>query len=314
MTLAVFYDNNDNSDDIFVHDGEMNLNDRQLRLLVSAHIASALKGKTDTETLIENSFTVPPASGLGSNVKNILAAKLGSDGSALGLLICLNKTAGDFNTIDMNIHDLVAGQTSGFLSNRSMFMEMQDLFMGVLSALAATIDAKDAYTGRHSDRVANLSQEIALRSGLLREDQIRNIHLAGMLHDIGKIAVPEHILTKPGKVTEEEFNELKKHPKKGADILKGIKRLDEISTAILTHHERYDGKGYPRGLAGEDIPLAGRIICLADSFDAMASNRPYRNALPMEIVRAEIEKGAGTQFDPRLAKITLSLDLEQFTA
>ena len=129
--------------------------------------------------------------------------------------------------------------------------------------------------------------------------------MAGLLHDVGKIGVPEAVLQKPGRLTDEEFEQIKQHPAIGAKILRDIKQIEDIIPGVLYHHERYDGKGYPDGLAGEDIPLMGRIICLADCFDAMTTSRTYRKALPLEVAMAEIRRCAGTQFDPRLAEVFL---------
>jgi HD-GYP domain-containing protein (c-di-GMP phosphodiesterase class II) len=125
--------------------------------------------------------------------------------------------------------------------------------------------------------------------------------MAGLLHDVGKIGVPEAVLQKTGRLTDEEFAQIKKHPEIGARILKDIKQVEDIIPGVLHHHERMDGKGYPAGLAGENIPLLGRVICLADCFDAMTSSRTYRKALPLEVALTEIRRCAGTQFDPVLA-------------
>ena len=126
--------------------------------------------------------------------------------------------------------------------------------------------------------------------------------MAGLLHDVGKIGVPEAVLQKAGKLSDEEFGQIKKHPEIGARILRDIKQVEDIIPGVLHHHERYDGRGYPAGLAGENIPLFGRIICLADCFDAMTSSRTYRKALPLEVALSEIRNNAGTQFDPVLTE------------
>jgi len=140
---------------------------------------------------------------------------------------------------------------------------------------------------------------------------VERIYLCGLLHDIGKIGVPESTLCKEGRLTDDEYTRMKRHPDLGASILRGIRRLDDIVVGIRSHHERYDGRGYPDGLAGENIPIEGRILGLADSFDAMTSNRTYRRALPLERAVEEIRKNAGTQFDPALAEVFLSWDLEK---
>ncbi len=176
----------------------------------------------------------------------------------------------------------------------------------IIRALAYTIDAKDCYTSGHSQRVADYSLAIAKRMGKSEEEQ-QIIYYAGLLHDVGKIRVPEEIINKPGKLTEEEFNQIRIHPVSGYHILKDIHEDVRIAYGAKYHHERYNGKGYPNGLEGENIPEIARIIGVADAYDAMASNRSYRGALPQEVVRSEIEKGKGEQFDAKIADIMLQM-------
>jgi putative nucleotidyltransferase with HDIG domain len=184
--------------------------------------------------------------------------------------------------------------------------QLDKLNTNIIKALAYTIDAKDRYTSGHSQRVANYSRELAKRMGKSEEEQ-RIIYYAGLLHDVGKIRVPEDVINKPGKLTNEEFNQIKMHPVSGYHILKDIYEDKRISTAAKYHHERYDGTGYPNGLSGTNIPETARIIGVADAYDAMTSNRSYREALPQEIVRGEIEKGIGKQFDPEVGKVMLQM-------
>jgi putative nucleotidyltransferase with HDIG domain len=305
----VVYPHSDQQGELAVLCDGLEISQDQFRTLVAGQIAPRLS--LDRAGWIDNSFSASAELGLGPAPRNCLAAALISGDEMFGVLVCLNKT-GEFDSVDLKLAGAVGGQTAAFLANRALFSDMEELFMGVLRSLTATIDAKDAYTGQHSDRVARLSRTLAQRMGL-NDEQIREIYLAGMLHDIGKIGVPESILCKPDKLTDEEFDRLKEHPELGARILSGIRQLDGVVEGILSHHERPDGRGYPRGLSGQDVPIAGRIICLADSFDAMASNRPYRDALPMDVVIEEIQKNAGTQFDTQLVEIFMTLDLEEFT-
>lgn len=176
----------------------------------------------------------------------------------------------------------------------------------IVRALAYTIDAKDRYTSGHSQRVADYSIAIAKRMGKSEEEQ-KIIYYAGLLHDVGKIRVSEEVINKPGKLTEDEFNQIKIHPISGYHILKDIHEDARIAYAAKYHHERYDGNGYPYGLEGENIPEIARIIGVADAYDAMASNRSYRTALPQDVVRSEIEKGRGGQFDAEIADIMLEM-------
>lgn len=178
--------------------------------------------------------------------------------------------------------------------------------MNIIRSLAYTIDAKDRYTSGHSQRVAEYSLAIAKKMGKSEEDQ-KIIYYAGLLHDVGKIRVPEALINKPGKLTEDEFDQIRIHPVSGYHILKDIHEDERIGYGAKYHHERYDGTGYPNGLVGENIPEIARIIGVADAYDAMASNRSYRNALPQDIVREEIEKGKGRQFDPEIADIMLGM-------
>lgn len=176
----------------------------------------------------------------------------------------------------------------------------------LVQTLVKTIDAKDRYTNGHSQRVAKYAAEIAKRMGKTKKEQ-NNIYHAGLLHDLGKIRVPEEVINKPDKLTDAEFEQIKVHPIASYYILKDIYEDPLIALGAKYHHERYDGRGYPNGLQGDNIPEIARIIGVADAYDAMASNRSYRKALPQEVVRSEIKKGRGVQFDSKIADIMLSI-------
>ena len=184
--------------------------------------------------------------------------------------------------------------------------ENERLFLHVVSSLASAIDAKDTYTNGHSLRVAEYSREIAKRYGYSKKHQ-EEIYMMGLLHDVGKIGVPDAVINKPAKLTDEEYEIIKNHPVLGARILGNIKEMPALVKGARWHHERYDAKGYPDGLAGKDIPEEARIIAVADAYDAMTSYRSYRLPLPQEVVREEIEKGVGTQFDPEFAGIMIEM-------
>lgn len=184
--------------------------------------------------------------------------------------------------------------------------QVEMVTLNSIMSIANTIDAKDKYTSGHSVRVANCAVEIAKKLGW-SESEIQNFRYVALLHDIGKIGVPDSVLNKPAKLTDEEFAIIKKHPVTGGEILKDIRMIDHVQEGASFHHERYDGKGYPFGLKGIDIPLYARIVCIADSYDAMTSNRIYRNKLTQEQVIDEFEKGSGTQFDPNLADIFIDM-------
>ena len=189
---------------------------------------------------------------------------------------------------------------------KSQQKKLQQMSIQIAEALAGAIDAKDTYTSGHSFRVATYSREIAMRY-CYSADMQENVFITGMLHDVGKIGVPNAIINKPGKLTEEEFAIMKTHPAIGAEILEKITTIPFIATGAHWHHERYDGRGYPDGLKGDDIPEIARIIGVADAYDAMSSKRSYRDVLPQEVVRAEIKKGRESQFDPRFADIMLDM-------
>lgn len=176
----------------------------------------------------------------------------------------------------------------------------------IIDALTEAIDAKDSYTRGHSRRVAEYAKTIAARAGKDKKTQ-ENIRYMGMLHDIGKIGVPDSIITKSSSLSDKEFFVARKHPEIGAEILSTISEIPGLAVGARYHHERYDGTGYPEGLAGEAIPEEARIIAVADAYDAMASKRSYRDVLPQEVVYEEIKKGRGTQFDPVFANIMLAM-------
>ncbi len=185
-------------------------------------------------------------------------------------------------------------------------MEYKSITLESLQAIARTIDAKDEYTNGHSIRVSYYSKLIAENMGMSQDD-IENIYYIALLHDIGKIAIPDSILNKPGRLTEDEFKIMKSHTTRGARILKGISTIPQIIEGAKSHHEKYDGSGYPEGLKGENIPLVARIICCADCFDAMASKRVYKEPFSLEVIIGEFERCSGTQFDPQIARIVIDM-------
>ena len=182
--------------------------------------------------------------------------------------------------------------------------ENERLFLHVVSSLASAIDAKDTYTNGHSDRVARYSREIARRAGY-EGNRLEDIYMMGLLHDVGKIGIPDAVINKPARLTDEEYDIIKTHPIMGARILGNIKEMPKLANGAHWHHERFDGRGYPDKLSGENIPEEARIIAVADAYDAMTSHRSYRDILPQDIVRKEIKNGKGTQFDPAFADIML---------
>jgi len=242
-----------------------------------------------------------------------IAGATGDGNRIMGLMVAVNRIGRqDFDSTDIKLFNSVAGGCAVFIENGRLFKDLKELFIGSLKALTSSIDAKDNYTHGHSERVAFISRWIAERLSAeepMEEEQIHRIYLAGLLHDIGKIGIDEAVLRKTGKLTDEEFACIKKHPSIGAGILREIKQMRDITPGVLSHHERVDGKGYPDGLVGEQIPLTGRIVGLADSFDAMTSKRTYRDAMSVNKALDEIEKGLGTQFDEKIGRVFLDSDI-----
>jgi len=204
-------------------------------------------------------------------------------------------------------------QERNILMDRASYLERQvtearsNIMMcyeGTVQALILTIDAKDSYTHSHSNRVAILSSSIAASLGVPQQT-IKEIKYAASIHDIGKIGIDENILKKNGRLTDDEYTQMKNHPAIGVRIVQSVPFLEDAIPVILYHHERYDGKGYPEGIQGEKIPKSARIVNVADAIDAMMSARPYRGALGMSNVMSELRDNAGTQFDPEIVDIIL---------
>ena len=181
---------------------------------------------------------------------------------------------------------------------------IKESFLNFLKALVLALEAKDDYTSDHSRRVSDVAVAIARSMGMPLED-IEKVRVAGLIHDIGKIGVKEAVLNKPGRLTADEYKQVKTHPQIGANILIMVVDDNQILEAVVHHHEHYDGSGYPDGLAGEQIPLGARILAVADAFDAITSSRPYRDAMSIKEATVEIQKGEGTQFDPEIADVLL---------
>lgn len=194
----------------------------------------------------------------------------------------------------------------GYKNERDFGRKVEEMNIQVVTALAAAIDAKDPYTNGHSSRVAAYTKMIAKKAGY-SESRQDEIYMMALLHDVGKIGVPDDVLNNPGKLTEKEFEKIKKHPIIGSNILESIKERPNLRIGARWHHERYGGGGYPDGLVGEAIPEEARIIAVADAYDAMTSVRSYRDLMPQQKVREEIVNGSGTQFDPRFAKIMIQM-------
>jgi len=234
-----------------------------------------------------------------SGIRSLLAIPLISRDKVTGVLLLADTKSGQFGKEAAFTIEKIAAQMAVALDNASLYENMRSLFINTISSLANVIDAKSPWTKGHSERVMHIASNIAKEMGL-DEDAVERIRLGGLLHDIGKIGVIEALLEKPEILTEDEFPPLRLHPEKGVAILAPIEQLEGVLPAILYHHERYDGTGYPKGLKGEDIPLEARIVTVADSFDAMVEDRPYRKGFSVDEAINELQGNAGSQFDPKV--------------
>lgn len=225
---------------------------------------------------------------------------------AVGVLNVGSKRPSAFTTEDLSTLERLASQISVALENSRLVSDLQELFLGTVKSLSSAIDAKSKWTAGHSERVTSYALGIGKEMGLA-EAELKNLELAGLLHDVGKIGTYESILDKPGKLTDEEIAIMRQHPVKGAEIIAPIKQLTGVIPAIKHHHEFYDGTGYPDGLKGEEIPFHARILAVADTFDAMKADRPYRAGRTMEFIMEEFRRCSGTQFDPKVIEVFLKL-------
>ena len=230
----------------------------------------------------------------------LLSVPMITSGKVLGVINLSDKKGGkEFSTNELKLLEAIARQAAIALENARLFAEVRELFLSAVKTLASAIDAKDPYTHGHSLRVAQYATVIARQLGLT-EEQCEEIYLAAVLHDVGKIAVPESILLKQGGLTEDEWKEMRQHPLHSAKILSQVRHFGAIAKAVRHEHERYDGSGYPDKLHGEEIPLASRIIALADAYDAMTTTRSYRKGMPAEETIELLAKAVGSQFDPKV--------------
>lgn len=287
--------------------GQVRLSDREARDTVDGindAEPAATAGTTDIYQVEEPGSPMAP---------QLVVHPIERGGRSFGRMIAGGKVGDDpqVSTYETKSIESVCGLLGAFLENVELYEEQRLSFMGTIRAMSGALDAKDRYTRGHSDRVAHISAEIARALGYSAEEAER-VRIAGIVHDVGKIGVPEAVLCKPGKLTDEEFDKIKMHPEIGFQILEGIPGLQDILPGVLHHHERFDGRGYPHQLAGEGIPILARIIGVADTFDAMSSNRAYRSRMSRDVVLAEIAKCSGTQFDPRVAAAFLTVDLSEY--
>jgi putative nucleotidyltransferase with HDIG domain len=221
----------------------------------------------------------------------------------IGILsICRISSRQPFTPSEIELVSVLSGQAAVAIENARLYEKLEQSYLSMIVALSYIVESRDLYTDKHMKDIAEYSVAIAKKLGLSDND-IENIRKAALLHDIGKLSMPDHILMKPGKLSEEEMDIIKRHPLNGARIIEPVEPLKHTRDIIKYHQEWFDGSGYPDGLRGEEIPLGARIIAVADAFGAMTTDRPYRKALTMKQAVKELKEGAGTQFDPRLVEI-----------
>jgi HD-GYP domain-containing protein (c-di-GMP phosphodiesterase class II) len=239
-------------------------------------------------------------------VRQLAVVPLSEGERIFGYLAAFNHVDGrQLGTVEASLLGSVGAILGIHSGNIELYRQRAELLTGIVRALTSAIDAKDPYTCGHSDRVARVSLRLAEELGCDAET-LNTIYLSGLLHDVGKIGIDDNVLRKPGKLTDAEFEHIKLHPELGYKILVGLKELDQVLPVVLHHHESWDGSGYPHRLAGEDIPWLARIVAVADAFDAMGSDRPYRKGMPDEQLDRILRNGAGQQWDARVIEAFFS--------
>ncbi len=241
-------------------------------------------------------------------IRSVMCAPMRTTDTILGVLYVDSQMAREFSEAELELLAAVGNQAGIALHRARLMEEVEKLFFDVMKAIASLIDAKDGYTHKHSERVAAFGVRLARHLGF-DADSRAVVELSGLLHDVGKIGVPDAILNKPGKLTDEEFTQMRLHPVHGARILANIQsqRVVSILPGVKYHHERWDGKGYPDGLKGEEIPLLGRVLGVADFLDALTSDRSYRKGLALEEALNMVKDLEGKAFDPVVVKAAVEL-------
>ena len=273
-------------------------------------------GRADREPVIVNDVQSRPDSGEFPGIESLMLVRVAKDDDLFGWLLAINRrqepSSGDdrfvseFGTVEAGLVSNTASMLATHAQNVELYREKEDVLVSLVRSLVNAIEAKDPYTCGHSERVAMFAERLAHAIGLDADD-CKRIYFTGLLHDVGKIGVSETTLMKPGRLTAEEFAEIQNHPDLGWQILQDSAHLKNIFPGVVHHHERVDGAGYPDGLAGEAIPLDARILAVADAYDAMTSDRPYRRGLSQEKAEAILREEAGSQWDTELISSFLQI-------
>lgn len=265
---------------------------------------------TATPEIVNDLASDPRCAGSPQIFSSMMCTPLKHQDRTVGYVCAGNLKRMDYRARDLKLLTTLSDQTAVALEKAKLYDRLKETFYDMVRTLAETIEKRDPYTGNHTKRVVDYSLAIAQGLGLPEEYHVR-LELAAALHDIGKLGVRDDVLLKNGPLTNEEFVHMKKHPTYGEEILKHIKHLEDVVPGVKYHHERCDGKGYPYGLKGDEIDITARIIAVADSFDAMTTDRPYRKALSLDVAFNELIKFSGTQFDAEVVEAFLSADVQE---
>jgi HD-GYP domain-containing protein (c-di-GMP phosphodiesterase class II) len=307
--LAIWNSNEDDRE--FLVQGVMPIDEQGLARLVSRFESHAWP-----RPLVRNQIAGTLLGADFPGLKSFVLLPISDGSKKFGWILACNGLHGALlGTVEAGLISSVASILATHQCNLALCRQQEGLLLCFVRSLVSSLDAKDPYTRGHSERVARIAQRLGARLGLPKDD-LRDIYLAGLLHDIGKIGVDDQILRKPGQLTKEEFELVKKHPVIGYNILAGLDNLRNTLPGVRHHHEAYSGRGYPDGLAGNEIPFIARILAVADSFDAMLSDRPYRSGLKLEKLEAILREGSGQQWDPIVvdAYFAVSHDILQIYA
>lgn len=265
---------------------------------------------TATPEIVNNLASDPRSAALPRTFSSMMCTPLKIQEKTVGYVCAASLKRTEYRARDLKLLTTLSDQTAVALEKARLYKRLEETFYAMVRTLAETIEKRDPYTGNHTKRVVDYSLAIAGKLGLPKEYYVR-LELAAALHDIGKLGVRDDVLLKNGPLTREEFAQMKKHPTYGEEILKHIKHLEDVIPGIKYHHERCDGRGYPYGLKGEEIDITARIIAVADSFDAMTTDRPYRAALSPDVAIKELIRFSGTQFDSAVVEAFLSVPVQK---
>jgi HD superfamily phosphohydrolase YqeK len=300
-----YYSANDEGDSAFksrsrgkmIIDGDCPVNEEDFQSLIEDLEISASAGP-----FVANEYAMTDRNWAARGVRQLIVVPLCEGDNVFGWLAAFNHLDGqEFGTVEANLLGSVGTLLGIHSGNRDLYRQQSELLANIVRALVSAIDAKDPYTSGHSDRVARYAVRIALEMQV-NPKLLNTIYMSGLLHDIGKIGIDDSVLRKAGRLTDAEYEHIKMHPELGHKILADIKQLADVLPAVLHHHEQWDGKGYPMGLTGEDIPQLARIMSVADAYDAMTSDRPYRTGMPDEKVDSIIKNGASEYWDPAVVE------------